>query len=151
MPEAKKQDVSNEVKACNESIYQNEDNVNDPFTDNYDPEYYESCEKVIKENEYPLALEIPKLGLNIPLFIGATRENLSKGVAQVEGSSLPMGGESTHTVIAGHRGMGTKAMFRNIEDLHVGDEFTIHTVEETLVYRIYDTVHKDRKSTRLNS
>src|SRR5690625_5736360 len=58
-------------------------------------------------------------------------------MVQVEGSALPLGGESTHTVLAGHRGMGTKAMFRNIDQLNDGDLFYIHTMNETLTYEVY--------------
>jgi len=139
MPEEKKKEVSTEVKDCNEAIFNNEDAFNDPFTENYDPKYYESCAKVIEKDEFPLALEVPKLDLNIPIFIGASQENLAKGIAQVEGSSLPTGGESTHTVLSGHRGMGTKAMFRHLDHLDIGDVFYIHTLEETLTYHVYDT------------
>src|SRR5690606_36446380 len=60
------------------------------------------------------------------------------GIGQVEGSSLPIGGESTHTVLAGHRGMGTKAMFRNLDVLRPGDTFFIYTLEGRLEYHVYD-------------
>lgn len=139
MPDEKKQEVSTDVKDCNEAIFKNEDGINDPFTDYYDPSYYESCAKVIEQNDYPLALEIPKMDVNIPIFLGASQENLANGIGQVEGSSVPTGGEGSHTVLAGHRGMGTKAMFRHLDYLEAGDVFYIHTIDETLTYMVYDT------------
>lgn len=139
MPEEKKKEVSTDVKQCNEAIFKNEDGINDPFTDYFDPSYYDDCAKVIEKSEYPLALEVPKLDLNVPVFLGTSEENLRQGIGQVEGSSLPTGGDSTHTVLAGHRGMGTKAMFRHLDHLENGDVFYIHTVEETLTYVVYDT------------
>ncbi|SEI94720.1 sortase A [Bhargavaea ginsengi] len=82
------------------------------------------------------AIEIPKLNLWIPIYLGSSEAVLSKGVGQVEGSSLPLGGTSTHTVLAGHRGMSTKAMFRDLDQLYPGDVFYIHTMGETLEYRV---------------
>src|SRR5690625_523561 len=140
MPEEKKKEVSTDVKECNEAIFKNEDGINDPFTDYFDPNYYDACEKVIEKSDYPLALEVPKLDLNIPIFLGTSEENLSNGIGQVEGSSLPTGGESTHTVLAGHRGMGTKAMFRNIDQLQDRNIFYIHTMNETLADEDYSTI-----------
>src|SRR5690606_37410216 len=60
------------------------------------------------------------------------------GIGQVEGTSLPLGGLNTHLVLAGHRGMGTKEMFRNIDKLDAGDTFYIHTMHATLTYEVYD-------------
>lgn len=83
-------------------------------------------------------IEIPKLNLEIPIFLGSTDQILNQGIGQVKGSSLPIGGESTHTLLSGHRGMGTKAMFRNIDKLYPGDIFYIHNFKETLVYEVYN-------------
>ncbi|WP_308446062.1 class C sortase [Halalkalibacter sp. APA_J-10(15)] len=79
---------------------------------------------------------MPKLELVLPIYLGASDEILDKGVGQVEGSSIPIGGEGTHTVLAGHRGLGTKEMFRHIDELREGDVFYIYTWSETLSYRV---------------
>lgn len=129
--------VSTAVK-CNESIFTNEGDFQDPFTENYRQTNYEQCKDIVIEGEAFATIEIPKLQLDIPIFLGATENELSQGIGQVDGSSLPIGGESTHTVLAGHRGMGTKAMFRNLDELKVGDVFYIHTIEGELQYKVFD-------------
>lgn len=89
-------------------------------------------------NDYVAAIDIPKLNLEIPIYLGTSNRKLAKGVGQVEGSSLPIGGENSHTVLAGHRGMGIKEMFRNLDKLKVNDIFHIHTLAGKLEYRVYD-------------
>lgn len=138
MPREEKEDIVKAVKSCNEFIRNMKEGLNDPFTERDKPKQNEACGKVVTEKEYPLALEIPTLDLKIPIFLGASQENLAKGIGQLEGSSLPYGGRGTHTVLSGHRGMGTKAMFRHLDDLEIGDVFYIHTLEETLAYTVYD-------------
>ena|SRR5690625_4647963 len=127
------------VKQCNDSIFQNEDNVHDPFTEQYDRNEYKGCEEAPNNGDHFASIEIPKLDLMIPIYLGASDENLAKGVGQVDGSSLPIGGINTHTVLAGHRGMGTKAMFRHIDYLQNGDTFYIYTLNEKIEYQVYDT------------
>ncbi|AOM83852.1 class C sortase [Salisediminibacterium beveridgei] len=85
------------------------------------------------------SIEIPKLSLKMPIYLGASRPVLAKGVGQVEGSSFPGGGPNTHTVLAGHRGMATKEMFKNLDRLRTGDVFHIYTSDGKLSYRVYDT------------
>lgn len=128
-----------QAQACNESIYKNEEGLHDPFTEAYSYEQYDACKDMPFDGENIAAIEIPTLNLAIPIYLGATEKELSKGVGQVEGSSLPIGGKNTHTLLAGHRGMGTKPMFRHLDELQTGDQFIIHTVEDTLVYVVYDT------------
>lgn len=127
-----------EAKKCNEAIFENEDGLQDPFTEGYNRDDYQGCEKAPTDGAHFASIEIPKLNLEIPIYLGATENELSKGIGQVEGSSLPIGGMNTHTVLAGHRGMGTKAMFRNLDALSVNDTFYIHTMEGKLRYKVYD-------------
>lgn len=127
------------ARICNESIFKNEDGVHDPFTEGYNRDDYRGCTNAPPEGEFFAAIEIPTLQLNIPIYVGATEEILAKGVGQVEGSSLPVGGKNTHTVLAGHRGMGTKEMFRHLDQLQEGDQFYIYTVQEKLTYQVFDT------------
>lgn len=126
------------ARKCNELIFTNEGQFQDPFTDSYRQIHYEQCKEIINEGEHFATIEIPKLQLEIPIFLGATENELSQGIGQVDGSSLPIGGESTHTVLAGHRGMGTKAMFRNLDELTTNDIFYIHTLEGRLQYKVND-------------
>ena len=81
-------------------------------------------------------LTIPAMGLELPLYIGADQENLSKGAAVLGQTSMPVGGENTNCVIAAHRGYGGTAMFREIEKLKAGDEVKITNLWETLTYEV---------------
>jgi len=81
-------------------------------------------------------LSIPKMNIELPIYLGADRENMAKGAAHLAQTSLPVGGINTNTVIAAHRGMKTAAMFRDIEELEIGDEVTITNFCGTLRYRV---------------
>lgn len=84
-------------------------------------------------------ISIPKLDLGMPLYLGATDENMAKGAAVLSGTSVPIGGSNTNAVIAGHRGWGGAAYFRYITDLAVGDEVVITNLWERLRYRVVGT------------
>lgn len=82
------------------------------------------------------SIEIPKMGCSLPLYFGATDENMSKGASVVAGTSLPLGELDSNCVVAAHRGWTTAAMFRDIEDLEVGDDVYVSNYWETLHYRV---------------
>lgn len=81
-------------------------------------------------------LDIPKMGVSLPLYLGATTEHMAKGATVVSGSSAPLGGESTNCVIAAHRGYRYAAMFRDIEELAVGDQVRLRTLWGELAYTV---------------
>lgn len=83
-------------------------------------------------------IDIPKIGQLLPIYMGASSKHLSKGVGVIDSTSLPLGGESTHAVLAGHRGYTYAAFFRNINDLETGDIFHVQMSGQTLTYRIYE-------------
>jgi len=85
-------------------------------------------------------LSIPKMGIELPIYLGANRENMANGAAHLTQTSLPVGGINTNAVFAAHRGMSTAAMFRNIEELEAGDEVLVTNFRETLTYRVAETV-----------
>lgn len=84
-------------------------------------------------------ISIPKLDLEMPLYLGATDENMAKGAAVLSGTSVPIGGNNTNAVIAGHRGWGGAAYFRYITELSIGDEVVITNLWERLRYRVVGT------------
>ncbi len=81
---------------------------------------------------------IPAIEEKLPLYLGATDENLAKGVAQVEGSAIPMGVIGERPVIAGHRGYAKQAMFRYLDRLKEGDKIYIFALGKLLVYTVTD-------------
>lgn len=84
-------------------------------------------------------LSIPKLGLEMPLYLGAFKENMAKGAAVLGQTSLPIGGSNTNCVIAGHRGWNGAAYFLYVPSLEIGDTVTITNLWETLNYRVVET------------
>lgn len=90
------------------------------------------------EDEIFAYVLIPKLDLKRPVYIGATYDNLNKGVAQVEGTSLPLGGRGTRSVIAGHRGWYGDTVFINIDELTPGDMIYLDLGERILTYKVTD-------------
>ncbi len=81
-------------------------------------------------------IEIPTMDVTLPLYIGATDSNMAKGAVILGETSLPIGGENTNSVIAGHRGYQGVPFFREIEKLAVGDSVFITTPWETLTYTV---------------
>lgn len=84
-------------------------------------------------------LEIPKLNLYLPIYHGIEESVLEKGVGHMEGTSLPVGGSSTHCVLSGHTGLPTAKLFTHLDELEEGDQFYIHVLEETLAYQVDQT------------
>ena len=91
------------------------------------------------ENEIFAVISIPKIELEIPVYLGATTEHLSLGAAHLSQTSLPIGGSNTNCVIAGHRGWHNGKYFRNIVSLVPGDEVLITNMWETLRYQVVET------------
>ena len=81
-------------------------------------------------------LEIPKLKEKMVVFHGISAKVLEKGVGHIEGTSLPVGGESTHTVMSAHRGLPSAKLFTDLDKMLVGDQFYIHVLDEHLAYEV---------------
>ena len=81
-------------------------------------------------------VEIPKIQVNLPIYHGTEAEVLDCGVGHLLGSSLPVGGENTHTILSGHSGMASQKMFTDLEQLAQGDVFYLNVLNETLAYQV---------------
>lgn len=79
---------------------------------------------------------IPKIDVNLPIYSGIEEETLRRGVGHMEQSSYPLGGESTHCVLTGHRGLPSALLFTDLDKLEIGDEFYLHVLDEVLAYRV---------------
>ena len=84
-------------------------------------------------------IRIPKINIELPLYLGASDANLMKGAAHITGTSLPVGGKGTHSVIAGHRGTLKHNMFLHVNELTAGDTFEVQTLDKTMTYRVTGT------------
>lgn len=90
------------------------------------------------ESEVFAVLEIPALDLSMPIYLGATKQHMADGAAHMSETSLPIGGNNTNSVIAGHRGWNGAAYFLYIPNLEKGDIVTITNLWETLTYEVVD-------------
>lgn len=81
-------------------------------------------------------ISIPKIDVRIPIYHGTSSDILQKGVGHLEGSSLPVGGESTHAILSAHRGLPSSRLFTDLDQLKEGDIFYIYVLDEVLAYQV---------------
>lgn len=86
-------------------------------------------------------IEIPKVGISLPIYHGTGDEILETAVGHLAGTSIPVGGESTHAVLTGHTGLSSAKLFTDIRELVEGDIFNIQILNETLTYEV-DQIRK---------
>lgn len=95
-------------------------------------------------------VSIPKINVKLSIYHGTADDVLQTGIGHLNGTKLPIGGESTHSVLAAHRGLPSVRLFTDIDQLERGDMFYIHVLDETLAYQvdqILDMVDKDDNET----
>lgn len=100
-----------------------------------DHETYESLLN-ISGNGVMGYIDIPSIDVTLTIYHGTEDSVLQVGVGHVEGSSLPVGGESTHCVLSGHRGLTSARLFTDLDELTEGDTFTLHILDEVLTYEV---------------
>ena len=83
-------------------------------------------------------IEIPKIGVNLPIYHGTSEETLDRGVGHLLGSSLPVGGTGTHCVFTGHSGLAGQKMFSDLDQLELLDVFYLKVLDETLAYSVIE-------------
>lgn len=81
-------------------------------------------------------IDIDKLNLELPIYHGVSKEVLQIGVGHLPGTSLPVGGESTHAVLSGHRGLPSSKLFTDLNEMEVGDTFTVTVLDRVYTYEV---------------
>ena len=81
-------------------------------------------------------IEIQKLGVMLPIYHGTSEEVLQSSVGHIEGSFLPVGGENTHTVLSGHRGLPSAKLFTDLDKMQIGDTFSLKVLKDELTYEV---------------
>ena len=81
-------------------------------------------------------IEIPSIDCSLPIYHGTDEGVLQKAIGHIPGSSLPVGGKSTHCVLSGHRGLPSAKLFTDLDQLKEGDTFLLRTLDETLTYQV---------------
>ena len=112
----------------------------DPWLDAQRPgtEAYQEYLSQLNINDVMATVKIPAINVNLPIYHGTESATLDKGIGHLFGTALPVGGESTHTVLTGHTGLGTATMFDQLTSLKVGDVFYIEVPGRHLKYQIND-------------
>lgn len=83
-------------------------------------------------------IQIPKISVDLPIYHGTSEEVLEKGVGHIQNTSVPIGGNSTHSVLTGHTGLPNAELFTRLDELVVGDIFYIHVLNDILTYKVYE-------------
>ncbi|MBC9926596.1 MULTISPECIES: class C sortase [unclassified Leucobacter] len=83
-------------------------------------------------------VKIDSIDVDLPIYHGTSEDTLLRGAGHLEGSHLPVGGESTRSVVTAHRGLANSTMFTNLNQVQVGDTFTLEVLGEALVYQVFD-------------
>ena len=99
-------------------------------------------------------ISIPEINIKLAIYHGTSDDVLQTGVGHINGSKLPIGGESTHCVLAAHRGLPSAELFTDIDQLQTGDKFYLHILDKVLAYevdQILPMVDKDDHQTLQNA
>lgn len=111
-------------------------NMEDPYSKARHERGRAEYARMLEVHEQMGHIQIPTIDLDIPIRAGTSEEVLQTSAGHLEGTSLPIGGNSTHTVITAHSGLPTAKLFTDIKDLKKGDRFYIHNIAETLAYEV---------------
>lgn len=125
--------IEEKAKEYNEIVKNSDISMVDPFAG----ENLGSVNILNNQDDIFAYLVIPKININLPIYLDASYEHMAKGVGQVSGTSIPIGGESTRSVLAGHRGWWTDVFLLYVNDLVEGDKFYIKRGEKTLTYEVF--------------
>lgn len=126
-----------DARAYNDAIVQN----------TFEGDAFSQEEKNLRETEYWSLLNlgdngimgyisIPKINQKLPIYHGTSDSVLQIGVGHLSGTKLPIGGEGSHSVLAGHRGLPSAKLFSDLDQMEVGDCFYIHVLDEVLAYEV---------------
>lgn len=137
LPDQKTGELIEEAKKYNNSLSNNL-----ILTDPFDQEAFQKIgadyQKVLNINDDGLIgyIDIPKINVYLPIYHGTDSKVLAKGAGHLQNTSLPVGGESTHSVISAHSAYPCETFFDYLTDMQVGDEFYIHILDRTLKYQV---------------
>lgn len=126
-----------DMKAYNEAIFrEGQEGLSNPTA--YEKSSFRLSDYGL-ESEVFGVLSIPRLSLEMPIYLGASKQNMANGATVMGQTSLPIGGSNTNCVLAGHRGWNGAAYFLYINQLEPGDTVTITNLWETLTYEVVET------------
>ena len=142
------QEILNQATEYNNMLFQS----NGAIVDNMDTSILsdESYNSLLNQaNGIMGSIEIPKIDVDLPIYHGTEDDILSVGVGHIQGTSLPVGGENTHCVLSGHRGLPGSSLFTRLDEMKEGDLFFLSVMGETLAYKVYDIQVVDPDNTEV--
>lgn len=117
--------------AYNKALYE----TNYPLMDYKNvPGYFDTLR--ITDNDMIGYLKIDRIGVELPIYHGTSDDVLNIGVGHLEGSSLPIGGENTHSIMSAHRGLPSSKLFTDLDRMEIGDTFQIIILDQVLTYQV---------------
>ncbi len=141
-------DISNDMynrmlkgtQEYNEALTQSQVQLTDPFIEREEENVNFSYEDILNLDGTGIMgyLEIPAISVYLPIYHGTASTTLERGIGHLEGTSFPVGGESTHAVLTGHTGINKAKMFTDLTELEKEDLFFVHILGDTLAYEIYE-------------
>ena len=124
-------DIFDKAHAYNKTLYETDYPLRDY---NQVTGYYDTLR--VADNDMIGYVKIDRIGVELPIYHGTSDKVLSRGVGHLEGSSLPVGGENTHSVMSAHRGLPSAKLFTDLDRMEIGDTFHIVVLNQILSYRV---------------
>ena len=117
------------------------DPVHDPFVIGSGYALPENYKEVLNVSDDGVMgyVEIPKISVYLSIYHGTSDEVLEKGVGHIQNTSVPIGGNSTHSILTGHTGLPNAELFTRLDELGIGDIFYIHVLDDVLTYKVFET------------
>ena len=140
LEESQHQEMLEQAQHYNEYLAGSQEKLTDPFQ----PKKGEANDLMYDQllstggSDVMAYIEIPKINVVLPIYHGTSSQVLSKGVGHLEGTSLPVGGQDTHTVLTGHTGLDQARLLSDLNEIEEGDVFCIYVLGACLKYQVFD-------------
>lgn len=108
----------------------------DPYSEEEKKRAFDNYAQMLELRTKIGTIEVPSIDVDLPIYAGTNEEILQKGAGHLEGTSLPIGGESSHTVITAHSGLPSARLFTDLEKVEMGDKFYINYIGGVLAYQV---------------
>lgn len=136
IPEKQRKELFSKAQAYNQKLYQSQSLPKDGFSGGTTPDQEYLSILNMQKDGIMCCLEIPSIEVFIPVYHGMNTKSLEQGAGHLYGSSFPVGGKNTHAVLAAHRGLVSKTLFTDLDQLKNGDVFFVHVLGKTLAYKV---------------
>lgn len=138
MEDRKREEYADEINKYNQELYSGRIQLQDPFKETFEEKATGKYNELLNINKNGImgTIVIPAINIKLPIYHGTSEKILEKGIGHLEGSSLPLGGENTHTVLTGHTGLSNAKLFTDLSEMKEGEFFFLNILGEQLVYQI---------------